>query len=145
MKCPVCKTPLVVVEREEIELDWCIGCHGLWFDEGELELLGEKAGRVLDVEDLGRRAGRLVAAGKRRCPRCPRRLEQVGLQTPDGTEVLVDRCTEHGFWLDAGELGALMSRLEKRTETDEGLVLEFLGETFVGDAEATASPEGRQQ
>ena len=55
MKCPACDTPLVVVEREEIELDWCAACRGLWFDEGELELLGEKAGRVLDVEDLGRR------------------------------------------------------------------------------------------
>ena len=72
MNCPACQTALVVIEREEIELDWCVACQGLWFDEGELELLGEKAGRVLDVEDLGRRAGRIVAKGKRRCPRCPR-------------------------------------------------------------------------
>ena len=144
MNCPACHNPLVVVERDEIEVDWCCACHGLWFDEGELELLGEKAGRVLDVEDLGRRSGRVGAAGKRRCPRCPRRLERLGLAVPSGAEVVVDRCPEHGFWLDQGELGVLMRRLEKRTETDEDLVLEFLGETFVGGADSTAPSEGRQ-
>ena len=54
MKCPACHSALIVIEREEIEVDWCPSCHGLWFDEGELELLGEKAGRVIDTEDLGR-------------------------------------------------------------------------------------------
>ena len=53
MNCPACKTTLVVVEREGIEIDWCLNCRGLWFDEGELELLGEKAGRSLQVADLG--------------------------------------------------------------------------------------------
>lgn len=143
MKCPVCKSPLVVVERQEIELDWCVTCHGLWFDEGELELLGEKVGRILDVEDLGRRAGRVAAKSKRRCPRCPRHMEEIGLQAPGGTDVVVDRCRDHGFWLDRGELGALMSRLEKRSDTDEGLVLEFLGETFVDPAARPAPSEGR--
>jgi Zn-finger nucleic acid-binding protein len=135
----------MVVEREEIEVDWCLACHGLWFDEGELELLGEKAGRVLDVEDLGRRSGRVAAAGKRRCPRCPRRLERLDFDGPEGARVVVDRCAQHGFWLDQGELGLLMRRLEKRTETNEGLVIEFLGETFVGGVDSTAPSEGRQQ
>ena len=89
MKCPACKSPLVVVERESIELDWCIACRGLWFDEGELELLGEKAGRVFDVEDLGRRSGRVVAKSKRRCPRCPRRLEEIALPAEGGREIRI--------------------------------------------------------
>ncbi len=143
MNCPACSSPLVVVEREEIELDWCAACLGLWFDEGELELLGEKAGRVLDVEDLGRRAGGEVSVGDRRCPRCPRRMEQMGLATPDGVRVVVDRCADHGFWLDKGELGSLMSRLEKAPKTDEGLVLEFLGETFGAGADRPVPNEGR--
>ena len=53
MRCPECRIPLVVVEREGIEIDWCLECRGMWFDEGELELLGEKAGRTVEVEDLG--------------------------------------------------------------------------------------------
>lgn len=143
MKCPVCESPLVVVEREEIELDWCISCLGLWFDEGELELLGEKAGRILDVEDLGRQGGRVVRTGTRRCPRCPDRMEQFSLPASGSEEIIVDRCKNHGFWLDRGELGAIMSRLERRNDTDEGLVLEFLGETFVDAADRIEPHEGR--
>ena len=52
MKCPVCKTDLMVVEREGIEVDWCLDCGGIWFDEGEIELLGEKAGRSIAAQIL---------------------------------------------------------------------------------------------
>ena len=52
MECPVCRIALVVVEREGIELDWCVTCRGLWFDEGELELLAEKTGQAIDPADL---------------------------------------------------------------------------------------------
>ena len=143
MKCPACKSHLVVVEREEIEVDWCVSCLGLWFDEGELELLGEKTGRTLDVADLGRRA--TATRSDRRCPRCPRRMEQLELPVPDGPAIVVDRCISHGFWLDRGELGALIGQLGKKTDTDQEVVLEFLGETFHQGAVEAAPPEGRQQ
>ena len=141
MKCPACQTALVVIEREEIEVDWCPSCRGFWFDEGELELLGEKAGRSIETRDLGRRSGDSIEKGRRRCPRCPRRMERLILGAASDAPIEVDRCPRHGFWLDRGELGAILSRLELERGTDEGLVLEFLGETFVGDA-STAPPEG---
>jgi Zn-finger nucleic acid-binding protein len=144
MRCPACKSELVVVEREEIELDWCISCRGLWFDGGELELLGEKAGRTLDVEDLGRRATS-VARGTRRCPRCPRRMEVLALPLPAEASILIDRCPLHGFWLDRGELGTLLHRLGDKRETDGDLVFEFLGETFHGSAVAPPQDERRDR
>ena len=142
MRCPACSSPLVVVEREDIELDWCVSCGGLWFDEGELELLGEKAGRILDVADLGRHSAEAEAKGTRRCPRCPQRMEILDLPTPEGGEIQVDRCRQHGFWLDRGELGALMRRMERRGDTDEDLVLEFLGETFCDSTTETGQAKG---
>lgn len=154
MRCPTCKIPLVVVEREAIELDWCVECRGLWFDEGEMVLLGEKAGRRLESEDLGHRAGDSVAAGRRRCPRCPRRMERVTLalgQSPPSAEehVEIDCCPEHGIWLDRGELGRIMGRLEPvredRRDTDEGLVLSFLGETFVAATDSAAATPRRRE
>ena len=36
MICPVCHIDMIVVEYERIELDHCTGCHGVWFDAGEL-------------------------------------------------------------------------------------------------------------
>lgn len=49
MDCPVCKKSLIVVERDNIELDYCIACKGFWFDAGELGLLAEKIGAGIHV------------------------------------------------------------------------------------------------
>ena len=37
MQCPRCKSDLIVVEFDDIELDSCPECGGLWFDRGEME------------------------------------------------------------------------------------------------------------
>jgi Zn-finger nucleic acid-binding protein len=112
---------LVVVEREGIELDWCLDCRGLWFDEGELELLAEKSGRAIDLADLAR-----AGQGKRRCPRCRKKMEQATVGSAAGPKI--DCCPAHGIWLDRGELGQIMSG----ADGDSGPVLRFLGETFGG-------------
>ncbi len=132
MYCPVCREVLVVVEREGIELDWCLGCRGLWFDEGELELLAEKSGRRLGPEDVGRAradAGPVAEASPRRkCPRCRRKMDGVSVGSAD--PVHVDRCTEHGVWMDSGELGRIMAQLVPGGSSDEAVIVRFLGETF---------------
>ena len=42
MKCPKCGTDLVVEEYEGIQIDRCSECNGIWFDDGEAELLVAK-------------------------------------------------------------------------------------------------------
>jgi len=39
MKCPRCQVPMMVVEYDGVELDYCVECQGSWFDRGELYLL----------------------------------------------------------------------------------------------------------
>jgi Zn-finger nucleic acid-binding protein len=40
MKCPVCKTPdLMMTERQSVEIDYCPQCRGVWLDRGELDKL----------------------------------------------------------------------------------------------------------
>lgn len=57
MKCPVCKTPdLLMSEREGIEIDYCATCRGLWLDRGELDKL------------LARMEDGSVAASRRKAP-----------------------------------------------------------------------------
>jgi uncharacterized protein len=42
MKCPVCKTPeLLMADRQGIEIDYCPTCRGVWLDRGELDKLIE--------------------------------------------------------------------------------------------------------
>ena len=41
MKCPVCKEPMIVLELDEVEIDYCTSCGGIWLDAGELDLLIE--------------------------------------------------------------------------------------------------------
>lgn len=50
MDCPVCKEPMIVLELNEVEIDYCSSCRGIWLDAGELALLledTEKKDRLL--------------------------------------------------------------------------------------------------
>ncbi|MFP5350079.1 MAG: zf-TFIIB domain-containing protein [Gammaproteobacteria bacterium] len=46
MKCPTCKeTHLAITQRQNIEIDYCPECRGVWLDRGELDKLIERAER----------------------------------------------------------------------------------------------------
>jgi Zn-finger nucleic acid-binding protein len=37
MKCPNCNTTLLMTTRQEVEIDYCPECRGIWLDRGELD------------------------------------------------------------------------------------------------------------
>ena len=44
MKCPRCiETALTMSERQNVEIDYCPKCRGIWLDRGELDKLIERA------------------------------------------------------------------------------------------------------
>jgi hypothetical protein len=43
MACPVDGTTLVMSERQNIEIDYCPTCRGVWLDRGELDKIIERA------------------------------------------------------------------------------------------------------
>lgn len=44
MKCPVCKDiDLSMSSRQNIEIDYCPQCRGVWLDRGELDKLIERS------------------------------------------------------------------------------------------------------
>ena len=43
MLCPVDRTPLVMSERQSIEIDYCPTCRGVWLDRGELDKIIERS------------------------------------------------------------------------------------------------------
>ncbi len=140
MDCPVCREPLIVAERDGIELDVCLWCHGLWFDVGEIELLAEKLGRSLPVaEGLFEKAD--SPEKPRYCPRCDRAMEKVAAGT--SPRIVLDRCAAHGLWFDHGELGALVRQLAECPASHAEAVIRFMGESF-GPAEEGTAPSSRE-
>ncbi len=44
MKCPHCENqPLMMSERQGVEIDYCPQCRGVWLDRGELDKLIERS------------------------------------------------------------------------------------------------------
>ena len=56
MKCPRCGNPLTEREFQNVKLDACDRCKGVWFDAGELEmvLLLKKSDQIRVVTGLAK-------------------------------------------------------------------------------------------
>ena len=79
MKCPTCHNLMIVVEHENIELDYCPDCSGVWFDTGELELLLEATqleGNSLTLDGILSSPEASSAEKKRKCPICSRKMRK---------------------------------------------------------------------
>jgi hypothetical protein len=100
---------MIVLELDEVEVDYCPNCRGVWLDAGELELVIDKTGgQAATLGDVLQAEGDAPADAPRRCPRCRRRMRQPNLEG-GGEPVTVDVCPRgHGVWLDDGELRALV-------------------------------------
>jgi Zn-finger nucleic acid-binding protein len=97
MHCPVCLKSTIILEYDQIEIDYCPSCAGCWLDQGELELMLEMFDEIFDLSKF-----QSSRKGKRRCPRCRKKLR---VDTFPDTDVEVDICpNDGGIWLDKGEL-----------------------------------------
>jgi Zn-finger nucleic acid-binding protein len=142
MICPVCKHDMIVVEYNNIELDYCNSCKGVWFDHGELELLLKSHGLEETKVFLDGILNSQEAASsekKRNCPVCGHKMKKTAIGGQP--EILIDICRdEHGLWFDGGEVTQLIRRLagEHPTKHDSReQVISFLEEVF-GAPEQTA-------
>jgi len=43
MNCPICNIPLIIAERQGVEIDYCSKCRGVWLDRGELDKIIERS------------------------------------------------------------------------------------------------------
>jgi Zn-finger nucleic acid-binding protein len=102
MYCPICKHPMIVLEFEGVETDFCPGCEGIWLDHGELELFLEDS---KDKEDLLNSFSKAkdVKEKKRRCPICNKKMGKT--RVSDDKDIVLDECKNgHGLWFDKGEI-----------------------------------------
>ena len=135
MICPVCKCDMIVVEYHNIELDYCTGCKGVWFDSGELELLLESHSLEKTKVFLDGILNSLEAVSsekKRNCPICRHKMKKTAIG--EKPKILIDICRgEHGLWFDGGEVTQLISHLSKEhppKRDSREQVISFLEEVF---------------
>jgi Zn-finger nucleic acid-binding protein len=125
MICPVCKkNEMLVIEHEDIEIDYCHRCGGIWLDEGELELmLGTEGQKDSAFSKALKTLETTGAKGGKKCPVCSRTMLLVDL--PLQKPIEIDKCPKnHGLWFDNGELKQLAE------ESDADKVAAFLNSIF---------------
>lgn len=102
MECPKCQAQMEVVRFEDVEVDRCIRCGGLWFDLLEQEDLKRRAGS--EAIDTGPRWQAAVhdVQGKVFCPIDGTLM--VRMVDADQPHIWVESCPVcHGTFFDAGE------------------------------------------
>ena len=112
LPCPVCDALMPPHRIGGIGVNECTGCNGVWAPGGSFDLLVSRAieaRKNASPEDLltlkPRVTGANPAAQKvqyRKCPECQRFMQRRNFRKSSG--VIIDRCNEHGAWLDADEL-----------------------------------------
>ncbi|PID60800.1 MAG: hypothetical protein CR986_03455 [Ignavibacteriae bacterium] len=110
MKCPNCNNPLIVIEFEEIETDFCTNCKGIWLDAGELELFLTDSSDKTELLNSFQK-GINSREKKKKCPICRTKMEKTLVSNDKNT--VLDECSKgHGFWFDNGEILEVISEHE---------------------------------
>ena len=110
MDCPICKnTPMITLELDDVEVDYCLECKGIWLDAGELEMLlndameSQKLLSSFEVDDSTKEK-------HVRCPICSKKMQKIKIAS-DNKPIIIDRCKyNHGLWFDRGELTEILNK-----------------------------------
>lgn len=124
MECPACKSDLIILELNQIEIDYCSDCSGIWLDSGELELL---SGTSLHAELKSQfKPAEETKEASRNCPICRKRMAKYFFGSSE--DLLIDICpNEHGIWFDNNELIKVVSYIDDDSSVR---ITNFLNDIF---------------
>ena len=101
MKCPKCNSELKTLVHQNVEVDRCPGCGGIWFDAFEHEELRELSGS--EKIDYSPKTTVPANSGSGLCPRDQQRL--FGMVVAGQPHIAFESCGFcHGVFFDAGEI-----------------------------------------
>jgi uncharacterized protein len=102
MNCPKCQAPMETATVNNITVDRCTACKGIWFDANEQkQLLKSAGGENIDIGDVhtGRKMDQVRDI---KCPRC--QIDMMETEDVDQHHITFEICPEcKGIFLDAGE------------------------------------------
>ncbi len=130
--CLKCTSVLDRSRIDDIEVDHCPSCGGLWLDHGEAERLTRKM--ASDVDRLRRlvstRPGPppIPSDVSAVCPACTSAMKEIPLG-----QIKIDFCTRcKGVFLDRGELDATLALLKDSKATIVALIATAAAEAPAG-------------
>lgn len=124
MNCPVCKSPMIILELNQVEIDFCPACKGIWLDHGELELIFTNVDQNKVSDSF--KSKKDFDEAKRRCPICKKKMDKAEFEN---TGIIIDKCVKnHGLWFDNGELNLLLKTDEEKNDKMIDLLKEMFGE-----------------
>jgi Zn-finger nucleic acid-binding protein len=121
MQCPLCKIEMSKKFIQNIEVDACDKCKGIWFENNELRKAKDSTDKDLnwmDFEIWKHKDKFKTDPRKLACPQCQLSLVAISYGK---TNIEIDYCpTCKGTWLDKGEFKKIIKAL-----TDELLTKPF--------------------
>jgi membrane associated rhomboid family serine protease len=107
--CPKCRSSLSPKNYGDIEVDFCGGCGGVWFDDGELEATLDRIIATQDIPDAPIELEKDITSvfaideEQRPCPACD--VEMLKVNYAYDSNVILDKCPAcGGIWADDGEV-----------------------------------------
>jgi Zn-finger nucleic acid-binding protein len=108
LSCPVCRQPLAAFGSGAGRLSECGGCGGQFVEHALLKELLERREVLRGVIVSPNRANPLAAPVRYLpCPACHTMMNRKNFGESSG--IVVDVCTPHGVWFDAGELPRVLA------------------------------------
>ena len=112
MQCPKCNDNMEVKKIENVEIDVCSKCAGVWFDQDELRKAKDQTEPDLNWMDfeIWKHEDRFKFSQKPiNCPKC--KIDMVIINYED-TNAEFDYCPQcRGTWLDEGEFNNIVDAL----------------------------------
>ena len=133
--CPRCHIKMNTIDLNVeggFVIDRCATCLGIFFDPRELEsLIDASVSKVYGIDHeqmaalIEEQGGVETTVTYVECPVCQELMNRRNYGARSG--IVVDTCTEHGIWLDGGELGRILKwakaggrhHAEERKEEDQ--------------------------
>ena len=121
--CPHCQLSMQPQQYEGIAIPFCGTCWGHWVDDEALKTIletefyafGSERKSVFEVWKQEVDACELTGEARvLACPVCNAELHEAPFA--ETCPVVVDRCEDHGTWLDAGEIKQLQVFVEYRKQ-----------------------------
>ncbi len=113
-KCIKCDTEMIPKMVEDVEVDYCPKCRGLWLDRDEIRLLAGKSDETLaELRELVQEGGAEEPAPSTVKPPCPACGSKLTLAVFGS--IYMEHCSAcDGIYLDRGELDKAMFVVKAR-------------------------------
>ncbi len=114
MNCPKDHTELKIEQMQDITVDRCPTCQGMWLDYDELDAIEDQV--MTDDHAKGTMQWNPTQTDLL-CPKCGEKLNTFDYRLE---KLQIEVCPKgHGFWLDAGEEKRVLEAMQNRIAGQE--------------------------